>query len=72
MSEATIFCLGVVFGAIICGALLVLYGQWLFASGAVFRTDELTDDEARIVAEEKLRELSERAIALTRWPTRPA
>jgi hypothetical protein len=68
MSEAAYFCLGIVFGALLSGALLLLYGQHLFASGRVFapELEELTDDEAVMVAEERLRDLTERAKHIAR------
>ena len=69
MNESIAFLCGVVFGAVISGALLTLFGQWLFATGQVFAA-ELTPDEETLVAKERLYEMTERAIALTPWPSR--
>ena len=65
MSDSAIFVSGLVLGALITGAVLLLFGQYLFATGAVFTApdESLTQHEYEIVAEQRIRELP--------WPVRP-
>lgn len=59
MSELAIFVSGLALGAIITAVMLVLFGQWLFASGAVFMNDNLyglSDSESQLVQEQRVRD----------------
>lgn len=59
MNDIAVFLLGVIFGGILTGTMLLLCGQWLFASGAVFMQSP---------AEKRIRDLA----PLSReWPQRP-
>ena len=75
--ETQIFLFGFALGAVTAFSVIVLFWQWLLASGAVYLTSpELTRDEQRMVDEERLRELTEYAIEVAswqpgRWPERP-
>ena len=67
MNETQMFLFGLTLGCVITFSVCVLVGQWLFATGRVFAAP--TEDEAQIVGEEMLRDVTERAIAVT-WDAR--
>ena len=76
MNETQMFLSGLTLGCVITFSVCVLVGQWLFATGAVFRDPDLTRDEAEIIEDQRLRELVDEALEVAswqpgRWPSRP-
>ena len=65
MSDPTVmFLSGLVLGAMISFSVLLLFGQYLFASGILLTAPRLTDDEERIASEQRLLDALDESVTI--------